>query len=104
MPAYVIAHYDQIDDPANLDRYRALAAQSVAAFGGRYVVRGDAAKIVLEGDWAPRVLVVIEFPDLATAQSWYHSDAYAPALALRGAVGPRALTIVDGIAPEISAG
>ena len=51
-----------------------------------------------------RVLVVIEFPDLATAQSWYHSDAYAPALALRGAVGPRALTIVDGIAPEISAG
>jgi uncharacterized protein (DUF1330 family) len=104
MPAYVIAHYDQVDDPASLDRYRAIAAQSVAAFGGRYLVRGDATKIALEGDWAPRFLVVIAFPDLATAESWYRSEAYAAALALRQAVGPRVLTIVDGVAPEISAG
>jgi uncharacterized protein (DUF1330 family) len=98
MPAYVIAHYDRVDDRAALDRYRPLAAAAVADFGGRYIVRGDVEKIALEGEWAPPFLVVIEFADLATAKAWYASDAYAPALALRAAAGPRSLTIVDGAA------
>jgi uncharacterized protein (DUF1330 family) len=98
MPAYVIAQFDQLDDQNALDRYRALAASSVAEFGGRYIVRGDCTKIAVEGDWAPRFLVIIEFSNLATAQSWYRSDAYAPALAIRPAAGPRRLTIVDGAA------
>ncbi len=97
MSAYAIAYYDRVDDPATLDRYRSLAAASVAAFGGRYIVRGDATKIALEGDWAPRFLVVLEFPDLATAQAWYASDAYAAALALRTSVGPRVFTLVEGV-------
>ena len=99
MPAYVITHYDQVADRAALDRYRALAAASITAFNGRYIVRGDVEKVVLEGDWSPRFLVVVEFADLATANAWYRSEAYAPALALRQTIGPRALTIVDGIAP-----
>jgi uncharacterized protein (DUF1330 family) len=96
MPAYVIAHYDRVDDGAALDRYRPLAAASVAAFGGRYIVRGDVKKIALEGNWAPPYLVIIEFADLATAKAWYASEAYAPALALRATAGPRSITIVDG--------
>lgn len=97
MSAYVVVHYDQIHDSASLDRYRALAAPSVAAFGGRYIVRGDVTKIAVEGDWAPRFVVIIEFADLATAQGWYRSEAYAPALALRGTAGPRVLTIIEGV-------
>jgi uncharacterized protein (DUF1330 family) len=96
MAAYVIAYYDEAEDLAALAKYRTLAARAVAAFGGRYLVRGDATKIALEGDWAPRYIVVLEFADLATAQAWYHSDEYAPALALRATVGPRVFTIVDG--------
>jgi uncharacterized protein (DUF1330 family) len=97
MAAYVIAYYDRVDDPDALARYREIAAPSVAAFGGRYLVRGDAKKVALEGDWAPRFIVVLEFPDIATAEAWYHSDAYAPARALRMTVGPRVFTIVDGV-------
>lgn len=96
MPAYVIAQYDRVDDYAALDRYRPLAAAAVAAFGGRYIVRGDVEKIALEGAWAPPYLVIIEFTDLATASAWYASEAYAPALTLRATAGPRSLTIVDG--------
>ena len=99
MPAYVIAQYDEVGDEGAMDRYRTIAAASVAAFGGRYIVRGDVKKISLEGGWAPRFLVIIEFADVPTAQAWYASEAYAPALALRHRAGPRALTIVDGFVP-----
>jgi uncharacterized protein (DUF1330 family) len=96
MAAYVIAHFDQIDDQDVLDRYRELAGASVKAFGGRYLVRGDSPKTAVEGAWSPRFLVILEFADLATAHAWYRSEAYAPALAIRGTAGPRSLTIVDG--------
>jgi len=97
MAAYVIAHFDQIDDQQVLGRYRALAHSAVESFGGRYLVLGDSQKIAIEGQWSPRFLVIIEFADFATANAWYHSEAYAPALALRAAAGPRSLTIVDGV-------
>jgi uncharacterized protein (DUF1330 family) len=97
MAAYVIAHYDRIDDQAVLARYREVATASVAAFGGRYLVRGDSPKTAVEGDWAPLFLVIIEFADRATADAWYASEAYAPARAIRGTAGPRSLVIVDGV-------
>jgi uncharacterized protein (DUF1330 family) len=96
MAAYILAHFDQIDDQDVLDRYRALAGASVQTFGGRYLVRADSPKIAAEGEWSPRFLVIIEFADLATANAWYRSEEYAPALAIRGSAGPRSLTIVDG--------
>jgi len=87
MAAYVIAQFDRVDDEPTLDRYRALAQSAVAAFGGRYLIRGGTSKAI-EGNWAPHSLVVIEFADLETAHAWYTSEAYAPALAIRNAAGP----------------
>jgi uncharacterized protein (DUF1330 family) len=38
---------------------------------------------VVEGDWTPSFLVMIEFPSLDTAKKWYHSSDYAELKALR---------------------
>ena len=63
MPAYVVVQID-IHDPATYERYKAMAPPSIAAYGGRYVVRGGASE-VLEGTWRPPRLVVLEFPTVA---------------------------------------
>ena len=83
MPAYVIVETD-VRDPARYERYEAAASASIAAAGGRYLARGGALA-VLEGDWHPERLVVLEFDDLEAAKRWYDSPGNAEARQLREA-------------------
>ena len=68
---------------------------SCAQYGGRYLVRGGPHE-VLEGDWRPTRLVVLEFPSVAAARRWYASEEYnqAKPLRLEHAVGH--LVLVEG--------
>ena len=92
MPAYVIVETD-ITDPEQYERYKQASPGAVAAGGGRFVVRGGELA-VLEGDWHPTRLVVLEFDDLAAAKRWYESEAYQEAKKLReGAVRLRMVAV-----------
>jgi uncharacterized protein (DUF1330 family) len=93
---YLISEVE-VRDESLAERYRALAQESIARYGGRYVVRG-AAPALLEGDWPDgRRVVVVEFPDAEAAERWYASAEYAPALVLRQQALDRRLLLVDGI-------
>ena len=81
MPAYLIVETD-ITDPDRYEQYKAAAPAAIEAFGGRYVVRGGETA-VLEGDWQPKRLVVVEFPDLEAAKRFYDSPEYQAAKKLR---------------------
>jgi uncharacterized protein (DUF1330 family) len=95
MPAYVIAETD-IHDDEGYERYKAAAPATIEAHGGRYVARGGELD-VLEGDWDPTRLVILEFDDLETARRWYRSPEYQEAKRLReGAVTMR-LVAVEGL-------
>lgn len=96
MPAYVIADIQVSDTPA-YDRYRPLAAASIARFGGRFVVRGGKADL-LEGEPQPERIVVIEFPDAETARRWYRSEEYQTALKIRQAASRGRVLLVEGAA------
>lgn len=76
----------EITDPVEYEKYRPLAAASIKAFGGRYVVRRGDPK-VLEGGRDIKIAVVLEFPSRERAMEWYSSDQYqqAKAFRLRGA-------------------
>jgi uncharacterized protein (DUF1330 family) len=52
---------------------------------------------VLEGDWKPNRLVVLEFPDLAGLKAWYRSPGYQQLLALRKRAATSNFVIVDGV-------
>ena len=95
MPAYLISDVT-VRDPAAFETYRARAAASIEAFGGRYLVRGGPIT-VLEGQHHPSALVVVEFPDAATASRWYASPEYAAALEVRDQALARSLILVDGV-------
>ena len=94
MPAYVIADVD-VTDPARYAEYRQRVPATVAAYGGRFLVRGGACDVV-EGDWRPGRVVVIEFPDMAAAKAWYGSAEYGPLVKLRQSASTGSLLLIEG--------
>ena len=51
MSAYVVVEIEVLD-AERYERYKRMVPPSLAAYGGRFVVRGGATE-TLEGDWAP---------------------------------------------------
>lgn len=96
MPVYVISDVT-IRDREAMESYRSRAAASIAAYGGRYLVRGGAVE-ALEGDWKPDPLIVVEFSDKERAHAWYRSREYQSALTFRDAALSRNLILVEGYA------
>jgi uncharacterized protein (DUF1330 family) len=95
MPAYVIVETD-ITDPERYEQYKAASPAAVAAGGGRFLVRGGEL-VVLEGDWQPTRLVMVEFEDLAAAKRWYESELYQAAKALRAGAARMRMVAVQGV-------
>ena len=94
MSAYVIAEVT-ITDPDLFAEYRQLVPATIEKYGGRFLVRGGAVE-TKEGGWSPARVVVVEFPSMERARSWYHSPEYAPALALRLQSASAKLILVEG--------
>jgi uncharacterized protein (DUF1330 family) len=62
--------------------YIAAVADVVASFGGRFIAR--AGKVTpIAGAFVPERVVLIEFPAVGDALSFYLSDRYAPLLKIR---------------------
>lgn len=95
MPAYVIIETD-VHDPEQYQRYKDAAPVTVAAEGGRFLARGGELA-VLEGDWDPRRLVILEFEDLETARRWYDSDGYGEAKLLRESAATLRMVAVESL-------
>jgi uncharacterized protein (DUF1330 family) len=97
MPAFVIADID-VHDPQRYEDYKAGSPASLAEFGGRFVARGGAIE-VLEGDWDPARVVIIEFPDADSARRWYGSAGYQDLKAIRDEAASGRFVLVDGVNP-----
>jgi uncharacterized protein (DUF1330 family) len=95
MPAYVIACVTDARDQDKLAEYRERNTDAVAKHGGRFIVRGGRHEI-LEGDYAPVRVVIIEFADLDAARGWYESDDYAPLRELRRSASNTDIVVVEG--------
>jgi uncharacterized protein (DUF1330 family) len=95
MPAYLIAETD-ILDPEQYEQYKAASPGAVAAAGGRFVVRGGELA-VLEGDWNPPRLVILEFENLEAAKAFYESPAYQAAIKLREGAAKLNMVAVEGL-------
>ena len=97
MAAYVVNDMD-VTDPDLLEEYKKLSPATVAQFGGRFLARGGPHR-VLEGEWQPKRLVILEFPDRAQAEAWVNSAEYAPARRIRQRASRSNMVVVEGAAP-----
>ena len=85
----------QYKDPDTYAKYAAGVPETVAAYGGTYLVRGVSGE-VLEGVWTPKRLVILEFESMERAKSWYHSPEYADLKKLRQSASKGNLIFAQG--------
>jgi uncharacterized protein (DUF1330 family) len=94
--AYVI-YQGEVLDPERYEEYKVKAAESIAAAGGRYLVRGGDVE-VLEGEAPAGRTVLLEFKTMQAALDWYRGAEYTEVRNLReGAARVSRLYLVDGV-------
>jgi uncharacterized protein (DUF1330 family) len=94
MAAYVIGEIE-VTDPAPYEEYRKQVLAVVTKYGGKFIVRGGRVES-MEGGWAPKRIVALEFPSMEQALKWYRSPEYAPLIKLRQKAAQGKLIIVEG--------
>jgi len=96
VPAYIVVETD-IHDAEQYELYKEASPAAVEAGGGRFIARGGELAI-LEGDWQPKRLVLLEFPDLDAAKRFYDSPEYQEAKRLREKAAAFNMVAVEGLA------
>lgn len=91
---YVVGELE-ITDPVLFEEYRSKVPGTIAAYGGRYLVRGGDT-VRLEGNRPIRRFVVLEFESPQRARDWYHSEEYGPLKELRLRSANAHLFLVNG--------
>ena len=95
MAAYIIVSIT-VQDPVRYEAYKSMVPPSLAAYGGKFIVRGGKLE-TLEGGWSPERFVIIEFPSADQAKAWWGSTEYAEAKALRQATSVSEMIVVEGV-------
>jgi uncharacterized protein (DUF1330 family) len=95
MAGYIIVDV-QITDPEAYERYKAAVPATLAAYGGKFLVRGGRAE-TLEGDWEPHRIVMLEFESMEKAKAWWSSQEYAAPKQLRQSASLTKMIVVEGV-------
>ena len=95
MAAYVIVEIEVVD-PVGYEEYKKQAAATVDKYGGKYIVRGGKTE-VLEGDWKPKRIVVLEFPTMERAKEWLNSPEYREPRKQRHATAKTNMLVIEGV-------
>jgi uncharacterized protein (DUF1330 family) len=95
MAAYIVVQVD-VKDPERYADYRTMVPPTLEKFGGRFIIRGGRTE-TLEGDWAPKRFVIVEFPSVEQAKAWWASREYADAKALRQATAETQMIVAEGL-------
>ena len=95
MSAYVIFDVD-IRDPAKYQEFMSGVKPALEAAGAKYLARGGDHK-VYEGDWSPRRIVLLEFPNVAAWETFYNGPVYQGLKHIRDACSSARLVSVEGL-------
>jgi uncharacterized protein (DUF1330 family) len=95
MSAYVIVDIDVLN-PEEYREYIKLAPVTIAMYGGKYLARGGRTE-VLEGNWIPKRLVILEFESVGQAKAWLESPEYQPARQMRHRTASTNMVAIEGV-------
>ena len=94
MKGYILAQVD-VHDPEAYEGYRSRTAAVIEQYGGRFIVRGGRVE-ALEGEVRRNRLVILEFPSLDMARTFYESPEYQAILPLRTRASEADFLLVEG--------
>jgi uncharacterized protein (DUF1330 family) len=93
--AYWISVYRAVKNPDKLAAYAKLGGPALTAGGGRFLARGEPAKVYENG--LKQRTVLIEFDSVEQAVAAHDSAGYQAALAALGDGADREIRIIEGI-------
>ena len=94
MSAYIIVEID-ITDPVGYEEYKKQASAAVHKYGGKYIVRGGKTE-VLEGNWNPKRIVILQFESMDRAKEWLNCGEYREPRKLRHQTAKTNMIVVEG--------
>jgi uncharacterized protein (DUF1330 family) len=95
MSAYFILDVD-VQNPLGMREYLENVPGTLQPYGGRYIVRGGKFEVI-EGDWQPTQVVMLEFPNMEQAKRWYACEEYKPFKEARLAACVTNIVLVEGM-------
>ena len=95
MAAYILVD-NKIIDREDFNEYVEKIPQVIAAHGGRFLARGGTTRVV-EGDYAPERIVVLEFESYDRAVAFVSSPEYVELSVIRNRSTNTSTIIVDGV-------
>ena len=93
MTVYLISNVE-VFDAARFKDYQKPGRAAVFRYGGRFLAEGAAPEPV-EGDWSPKRMAIVEFPDADAARAFYDSPEYQVARRHRLEVANFSIVLVD---------
>jgi uncharacterized protein (DUF1330 family) len=98
---YLLAQIEVTDRQAYMDEYGSRAIPTIMNAGGKVLVANWDA-VTSEGSWPSNLTVVVEFPSLKAAQSWYASEEYSKAKPFRLKNAEYSnLILLEGVPPQM---
>jgi uncharacterized protein (DUF1330 family) len=94
MSAYLIVDIT-VHDRERYAEYVRQVPTLIRKHGGVYRIRGGETQTI-EGDWSPRRLVVLEFPDTDAARAFLDDPDYEPVAAIRHEAASTNLVLAEG--------
>ncbi|WP_306360897.1 DUF1330 domain-containing protein [Nocardia sp. CC227C] len=94
MTAYAVAHIHDLDLNADIVEYLERIDETLAPFGGRFLVHGGRQQATEGPEEA--FIVILEFPEYDRAVQWYDSPAYQAILPLRLKNSVSVAVLADG--------
>ncbi|MDG2456440.1 MAG: DUF1330 domain-containing protein [SAR86 cluster bacterium] len=97
MSAYLVSVCEITDMNENLKTYAQQSAELISKYGGEYIVRGPATK-VLEGSLLNnKSIIVTRFKDEGSISSFFNSDEYQNLKPMRDGTGIYDIGIFNGV-------
>ena len=97
MPCAYIIVDTLITNDEEMEHYKLLAKPLVESFGGEYLARGGQLVVKENHLWSPTRLVLLRFPSMAQAQTFYDSPEYQKILPISQSCTQRTLVMLEGL-------
>ena len=95
MPAYAVIDID-VKDQARYEEYKKKGALTIEQYNGKPLIRGGEVEVV-EGNWQPKRMVIIEFKDMEALKRWWSSPEYSEAKKLRHQAAQANVVFIEGL-------
>ena len=95
MAGYALLNVE-ITDQAAFDEVLNRAPSVVEEHGGKFLARGGAAE-VLQGDWTPHRIVIVEFASMEQVKAWWNSPAHTALREMFDRCSSTTMIVVEGV-------